>query len=188
MEKKKKFSTRYLLILAAVCVFLLVLGLILAPARARINRLNREITAAEQELLAAHRLYQGREAVSALYAKHTAAIMKKEGEDGEKRALSGEIIDIARSSNVSLTDIRAPRVESFDFYEEYGVEVFAEGRMESLTRFLYLIHTSPQLLRTQRISIRPKEKAREFTVRAFVTKMVVLPTAALDDPEGAASR
>lgn len=149
--------------------------LLISPLRARFQRLNLQITTAEKELGGDLRNIKQKEFIQEEYEKYHKYIQRSGSDEEEVAQILGEIESLARNSSVYLVDMKPRKPQEIDFYKEYTVEIEAEGRMESLVKFMYQMNTSQQLLRVE--SLRLSQTKSESTVlkaSMLITKVLAL--------------
>lgn len=164
------------LYLGAGILFLLFLDrFIFSPINRKIARLNQEIKINQTRLANDLRNIQHKDAIISEYNKYKAYV-KKAGSDEEETAKTlGEIENVARSSSVYLMDIKPQAPKQTEFYKKYSAEVEIEGQMNDIINFLYKLNSSPQLLRTEKVSLTPKEKNSEVAKALILVSKFLIP-------------
>lgn len=107
-----------------------------------------------------------------IYSKY----MKPLGsEDKEMAILMSDIENIARSSNISITNVKPQAVVSGNFYKEFSVNLDIEGKIEEITRFLYELSRPPYLLKAKRFEFNVKS-GKDSRIKGFVliTKVAII--------------
>lgn len=70
----------------------------------------------------------------------------------------GSIERIARAANVQITNIKPMDSKKFDNYEKFTFKVTTESNINDLTKFIYDIQSSEQLLKVERMVLNAKER------------------------------
>jgi Tfp pilus assembly protein PilO len=162
--------------IAAIAVFIVFVDrFIVDPMTARMNQISREIKASEGDLRVAMELVKQKGAVSAEYKKYSAYVRKSGSDEEEQTKMLGEIEELARKSGVSIASMKPVAPKTVDFHKRYEVELEVDGEMEPVINFLYQLSNSPQLLRTERMSLNPKEKDSSIVKSKINVTKVVMP-------------
>lgn len=148
--------------------------LIINPIINRIHQINNEIVTDERQLrLNLSRLKQ-KEVVAEKYKKYSQYVKKVGTDEEEQTKILSEIEELARKSNISISNMKPQSPKEISFYKKYEIEIEVEGEMESLVNFLYEINNSSQLLRAKRVTFGLKEnKSSVVKASVTVTKIVV---------------
>ncbi len=149
--------------------------LIINPIINRIQQIDREITVEEKQFSQDLRYLKQKEAVTEEYNKYSQYVKKVGTDEEEQTKILSEIEELARKSNISISNMKPQSPKEVSFYKKYEIELEVEGEMESLVNFLYEVNSSSQLLRAEKVRFGLKEK-ESSTVKAsiVVTKVVVL--------------
>lgn len=159
---------RMVLYLGAAFLFLFFLDrFIFNPINQKIAQLNQEINLSQKRLAASLRNIQQKDAVIAQYDKYKAYVKSAGSDEEETAKVLGEIENVARKSSVYLMDIKPQAPKQTEFYKKYSAEIEVEGKMDSIINFLYNLNSSQQLLRTEKLSLNPKEKDSQI-IKALV--------------------
>ncbi|MCX5678722.1 MAG: type 4a pilus biogenesis protein PilO [Candidatus Omnitrophica bacterium] len=156
LSKKEKIG-----LMAAIVVIALMLidRLVISPIGNRIQRIDQEIKFSEKKLSRDLRNMNNKDIIEREYKKYKNYVKKSSVSDEEDVAnILGEIEGLARSSSVSLVDIKPQAPKRADFYKEYAIEVEVEGSMEQVITFLHDLNSSAQLLRAVKLRIGLKDK------------------------------
>lgn len=162
---------------AAVVVIALTLTdrLLISPISNKVRRLNQEIKFSEVKLSRDLRNINNKGTIESEYKKYKNYVRSTYASDEEDVAgILAEIEGLARSSSVSLVDIKPQSPKKSDFYKEYAVEVEVEGGMEQIVTFLHNLNSSTQLLRAVKLRIGLKDKESSvIKASLLVTKISI---------------
>lgn len=161
--------------IAAVVVFVVFVDrFIAAPMTARMNQINRDIKASEGDLRVAMELVRQKDSVSSEYKKYSAYVKQAGSDEEEQNKMLGEIEELARKSGVSIASMKSIAPVISGSHKKYEAELEIDGEMEPVVGFLYKLSNSPQLLRTEKMSLNPKEKDSSVVrAKISVTKVVM---------------
>jgi len=169
---KREKSFLWLAIIAVVCIALYIL--VLEPTWNKWQQLNKTIDVTERKLLKNLKIMGQKEIIDELYDKYAQSLRMKGSVEEETAVILSEIENIARQSNVIITDIKPQSVKDMDFYKEYYVEMEAEGNIASLAKFIYELQNSKQILKVRHLRLNAKE-TRGDTLKGYmvVTKILI---------------
>lgn len=172
-----KFSSRerlffYLGIVILIGLFLYFV--VIEPAWNEWQNLNEEIYSKERLLLKNLKILSQREQIASLYDRYAENIKMKGSDQEEIAVILREIENVARSSKVYITDIKPLKVDNKEFYKEYFVELEAEGGISNLTKFIYDLQSSKQILKVRRLNLNAKAgKGDMLKGHIIVTKILI---------------
>ena len=172
LSKKEKVG-----LIAAIVVIALTLTdrLVISPIGNKIRRLNQEIKFSEVKLSRDLRNVNNKSAIEGEYTKYKNYVKSNYASDEEDVAgILAEIEGLARSSSVSLVDIKPQTPKKADFYKEYAVEVDVEGGMEQIITFLHNLNSSTQLLRAVKLRIGLKDKESSVIKASLVVTKIAI--------------
>ncbi len=108
----------------------------------------------------------------AAYAKYFES--KKLTPEEESAGALSRMERAARSSGVRITNIKPLPHKSFECYSEFTFRVAAESTLSELTKFIYDLQSSDQLLKVERMVLRAKEN-EPATIKSIlsITKVSV---------------
>jgi len=149
--------------------------LIVSPIRDRFQRINQTIKISEKQLAHDLRNVHQQEQITAEFEKYVEFVARSGSDEEEVAKILGEIESMARQSNVYLANMKPQTSKEIDFYIEYAVEIEAEAEIDQLTKFLYQLNTSAQLLRVEKLRLSSKKKG-DKTLKAsmLITRILVL--------------
>lgn len=178
MEFFNKLSNKEKIGLVAAAIFVglvLIDRTVISPISEKMRRVDRDIKFAETKLSRDLRNINNRDLIEKEYDRYRNYIKRSYASDEETVAgILADIEDRARSSGVSLVDIRPEQPRSADFYKEYAVEIEAEGGMDQVVTFLHHLNSSPQLLRAVKLRLGLKDPESSVVRASFrVTKITL---------------
>ena len=177
-ELLPKGRNAWMLIGGGLAVVVLGLGLGMGPIRKAFERMDTAIVEKEKALGDNLRILApvAREGVEKEYSRYGSLIRKQGSSEEEASRMLSEVDKLARETDVVLVNTKPleprPSLES----EVYAVEIELEAGMESLTKFVYAVETSSQLLRVDQLAMSVKEgKTPGFLAGTIkISKMVTL--------------
>ena len=130
----------------------------------------------KEVLLAKHRrILRNKDVITELNAEYSKFFQKRElTPEEESAAALSSIEKQARDANVHITNIKPLGVKKLQNYNKFTYRVSAESGIGGLTKFIYNIHSSEQLLKVERMVLRAKERD-PGTIKAMlhITKISV---------------
>lgn len=137
--------------------------------------LNEKIVSKEVQLVKNLKILAQKDAIDVLYSKYSDSIKMKGSEQEEIAIILREIENIARGNNTYITDIKPQKVEDKDFYKVYYVDLEAEGNISNLTKFIYELQSSNQILKVKRLQLTPKGDAGDVLKGSMVITKILIP-------------
>ena len=178
MNFLKKLSRKEKIGLAVAGLVVLAVFLdkvLIAPISGTFRKLNRGIEVAEKQLARHIDSLNREDQTRAVYKKYMHYVIKAGSDEEETARILAEIEGLARSSGLSLADIKPQSPKNISFYKKYVVELKAEGSMESIVNFLLELNSSPQLLRAEKISLGAETKGSSSLKAVIVVTKIVIP-------------
>ena len=165
------------LAIATIVVVLaaLVYNFVIEPLVVRWNNLEEDIRDKEALLRKHNRILRSKEIIEKLHTEYTCYFQTEVlTPEEESAAALSNIEKLARSANVRITNIKPLAIKSFENYNKYTFRVATESRMSELTKFIYDLQSSRQLIKIERMVLRAKERERHV-VKAIlnITKISV---------------
>ena len=174
----KKLSGREKKILAVV--ILMIVGLICyhgmwKPIMGRFATIDDEIFAARMQLRKAKIYVEQREEILEEIKNYPNLERMDAGTDEEEIGRFLNFIEqTARSSGVSLADVKPEQVRSDKTSKQFIVALTAESKVDELISFIYGLQHSSELLRIDRVEVVSKEeKSSVLRSSLIVSRMVV---------------
>ena len=144
-----------------ICVLLLSLiyNFVVEPLTERWNFLKKEIREKEALLMKHNRILRNKERIEKQHTVYS-AYFKKEVLTPEEESASAlsSIEKLARTSSVRITNIKPLSTKNFENYNKYTFRVATESKIGELTKFIYDLQTSGELLKIERMVLRAKER------------------------------
>ena len=172
LSKKEKIGVY---IGAAFLLAVFLDNLVVKPVSTRVKALNMEIKTGEAQLSQYLRNLGHKDGVQKEYRKYTKYVKKGGSDEEETAKILGEIETLARSSNLILADMKPRMPRTIGFYKEYTVEIEVEGGMNSISRFLYQLNNSTQLLRAEKVRLYPKKKGLSVIKGSILVTKILIP-------------
>ena len=155
----QQLSKRERALALAVAGFVLLMGLyhlIVAPLAGFSDRLDQKIRITEAKMMKSLRLTHQAAHINAEFDR-LAPLHQFRGTDEEMiSALLRSIEALARTSSVTITDIKPQPGQEGPNQRKFFIEMDAEAAMPSLFGFLQGMETSPELFCVQKMSITPR--------------------------------
>ena len=147
---------------------------ILEPLWGKWQTINKNIYLQERQLLKNIKIMAQKEMIAQLYEKHAQSLKMKGSVEEETAVILSEIENVARKNSGHITDIKPHRVRDMEFYKEYAIELEVEGDIANLTKFIYDLGNSEQILRVRHLRLNAKSGG-ENVLKAYmiVTKILV---------------
>ena len=169
-REKKLF---YVGVAAIVCIIAYVF--IFEPIWTNWQTLNKSISAKELKLIKNLRIVAQSDIIAELYDKYAADIRMKGSEQEETAVILREIENIARASNTYISDIKPHKIKDMEFYKEYFVELEAEGDIQNLTKFIYDLQNSKQILKVRYLRLNPKGDSSDMLKGYMIVTKILIP-------------
>lgn len=180
-EKWSKLSSRERAgIIVAVCVLVMVLlqWIIVIPLRTWFGEKKRHIESESRKVVYNERVLApaNRKAVVEVYQQYEGQMKKKGTTAEENAAMFGVIEGLAREYGVTLVASKPQDPQIFDIEERYSVEIEIEADISRLMRFLYEVESTPQLLRIDKLTVNPQNRADTALLKGnvLISKHVIL--------------
>lgn len=109
------------------------------------------------------------------YERYASSVRMTGSEEEEMAKFLTEIESLARSSSVHISGIKPLPIKKVDFYKKYIVELEAEGDINQVSRFIYDIQNSPQLLKIDKFSLSTKGAGTNLLKCNILVSKVLIP-------------
>ncbi|MDD5428270.1 MAG: type 4a pilus biogenesis protein PilO [Candidatus Omnitrophica bacterium] len=172
MGKKEKLGLAVAVLIGSLAFFD---RLVLMPISAGFRKINSEIKLSERQLAQSIVNVNNKEAIAKEYQKYLPYV-KLDYTEGEETAKLLEAVEsMGRSAGISITNVKPQPPKDSEIYRYYMIEIEAEGKMDALMNFLYLLGSSKELFRASRIQITAKDKEASIAKASIlITKVVVM--------------
>jgi len=151
-----KFSKREQILLGAAVIIITVAvsySFVIDPLAGAFFRLNRQIETGLLKLDKSYKLLGMKEAITAEYNNYEGYIKPVRSEEEEMASMLKAIESIARKNGISITNIRPQPVKARTFYKEFIFEINAEADIGNISKFIYELQTSENLLRVTKLTL-----------------------------------
>jgi hypothetical protein len=170
MSAKEKIG----LAIAAAIVFVAFTDrLLINPMSSRMRQLNNQIQSEVMRLKLNQEYINQKDAVSAEYGKYSGYTKKSGSDEEEQTKMLGEIENLSRQAGVPISNMKQSAPQAMNSYKKYEVKLDAEGSMDAVVNFLYLVSASPQLLRAENVTLSKDKDSDAVRASVTVTKIVV---------------
>lgn len=167
---------RYLgLLTVSIAIIALIYNFVIEPLVKQWNALNEEIRDKEVLLTKHTRISRSKDAIERLHSEYAKYLQKEKLTVDEDSAMAlSNIEKLARGANVHITNIKPLALKNFENYNKYTFRVTTESSIGELTKFIYDLQSSEQLIRVERVVLRAKEhKPDTITSMLHITKISV---------------
>ena len=132
--------------------------LILSPYLKKLEVLDKEIFQQENKLNKAKRLIPRKSAVQKDFQGIVASLAVSEGMSVEQQTarILIELENLSNQAGVHLTDIKPRPIKSSGYYNEFVVEIRLEADIKEITKFIYVIQQSQELLKIEKLQLNIK--------------------------------
>lgn len=148
---------------------------VVEPLWKKWQALNESISSKEIQLLKNQKILARRDIIAQMYDKYAENIKMKGSVEEETASILREIENIARASNTYINDIKPLKVEDREFYKEYSIEVETEGDISNLTKFIYDLQDSKQILKVRYLRLNPRDEAGDALKGYMIVTKVLIP-------------
>lgn len=137
----------------------LTYNFIIEPLAKQWNTLEEEIRDKEVLLTKHNRILRDKDEIQKLHSEHTRFFQKEKLTPDEESALALSAIEkLARGARTYIINIKPLTTKSYENYDKFTFRVTTESRISELTKFIYDLQSSEQLLKIERMAIRAKER------------------------------
>ena len=156
------------IITVGILIAALIYNFIIEPLAQRWSDLEKEIREKEAILRKHSRVLRNKNIIEKMHSEFTEYFEaeKLTPEEENAKALSS-IEKLARNARVRITNIKPLAARDFDAYAKYTFRVTTESRIGELTKFIYEMKSSQQLLKVERMVLRAKEREPD-TIKAIL--------------------
>lgn len=153
LSKREKYL---FYIIMALIILWIGMVFIIKPLLDKWKGLDEKISLASLKMEKNRKILSLKEKIQSDYDNFASAIKKKSSEEEEMAKFLTEIESLAQSSLVHISDIKPRSAKKTRFYDEYVIEVEAEGDISQVSKFIYDIQDSPRLLKIDKFSLGTK--------------------------------
>ena len=155
----KVFSKRekaILFLTIGVIVFSVLFNIVIAPFLTKNETLNKEIRITRAKLRQYVRLLSHKESLEKKFSKLSVSLTQSGSIENEPLGILSQIEELAKNSNIQITDIRPQTSRTVSGYKDNFVELRTEGDMESYLKLLYNIENSLSLMKVEKFHLKLK--------------------------------
>jgi len=186
-EKMIKFSNSFISklskrekIIFYITIFVIfsfvVAHFLLNPAISKIEALDKEIAAEEDNIKKSLLLLSREDEIMAEHDRYLPYFEKSETESLEPISFLKSIENLAQSASVELLDIKPNPVQEGELTKEYFVTLSCEAPMDRIFDFLYSIENSEHLLSVERLTVTPREEGTNIVkCNIYISKVFIVP-------------
>jgi len=139
------------------------------------NELDERIAVNSLKLEKNKRMIDRKERIKQEYDRYASSV-KMTGTDEEEMAkFLTEIESLASSSSVRIVDIKPRPIKKVEFYKKYIVELDAEGEIKQVSKFIYDIQNSPQLLKVDKFLLGTKSAGTNLLKCHILVSKILVP-------------
>lgn len=163
------------LVTIGVVLIVSIYNFTIEPLAKQWDSLNNEVRDKEVLLRKHSRISYSKDAIEKLYTEYTGYFRKEDLTPEEESAIAlSNIEKLARGANAHITNIKPLTIKSFENYNIFTYRVATESRIGELTKFIYDLQSSEQLLKVERMVLRAKEREHDI-IKAIlhITKVSV---------------
>jgi len=158
-----------------ITLIALTYSFVMEPLAKRWNVLDREVRSKEILLAKSTRILRSKDIIEKVHSEYIRFFQKEKLTPEEESAVAlSNIEKIARETNVRITNIKPLAVKGFKAYNKFTFRVTTESRIDELTKFIYNLQSSEQLLKVERMALMSKEREPD-TIKGIlhITKISV---------------
>ncbi len=137
--------------------------------------LNEKISVSSLKLEKSRKILNLKNRIQRDYEKYASSVKMAGSEEEEMAKFLTEIESLARFSSVHISGIKPLPIKKVDFYKKYVVELEAEGDIKQVSKFIYDIQNSPQLLKIDKFSLRTKGAGTNLLKCNILVSKVLIP-------------
>lgn len=168
-EKKLFYLTMFLIFVWITYNF------VIKPIIVKWKELDDKIEEKSRELEKNIRMIDRKERIEHEYKNYASAVKMGGSEEEEMAKFLTEIESLASSSSVHIIEIKPRPSKKIQFYKKYLIELDAEGNINQLSKFIYDIQNSSQLLKVDKFSLGTKGAGTNLLkCRLLVSKILIL--------------
>lgn len=148
---------------------------VIKPVVIKWKEINNKIETNSLKLERNQKMIVRREKIQRDYNSHASSVRMAGSEEEEMAKFLTEIESLARSSSVYISDIKPRPVKKVNFYKKYFVELDAEGDINQVSKFIYDIQNSPQLLKIDKFALGTKGAGTNLLKCHLLVSKILIP-------------
>lgn len=175
LKKLKKRERILLYLVFALIASSLIYNFILEPIVKRYCLVNQEINKSQAKLKKYRYMLSQKEKIRAQFERISESVKTEYSEEEQMALILSEIEDLSRRSSVRITQIKPQTTKDYGTYKELSAEIKAEAKIEDISRFIYNLQDSPQLLRTKKLLLNTKSADQDTLEAVILVVKIFLP-------------
>jgi Tfp pilus assembly protein PilO len=145
-----------LVITIGIAVLAVAYAFVIEPILGKSNMLNEQIRSKKSYILKNRVLLSKFKSLEEEYKRYPSLTVSAESEEKEVAKALSSIENISHSSSCPIADVKPRASKNIGSYKEILFEVATESGIDELSRFLYEIETSKDMLRVKHFTIASK--------------------------------
>lgn len=172
LSKREK---RLFYLTIAIILFWMAQGFVIKPIIIKWKEIDEKISMSVLKLEKNNKIISRQERIKREYENY-ASNVKMAGSDEEEMAkFLTEIESLARSASVRIVDIKPRPIKKVQLFKKYIVELVAEGDIAQVSKFIYDIQNSPQLLKVDKFSLGTKGAGTNLLKCHILISKILIP-------------
>jgi len=161
---------------ATLAIAALAYVFVIEPLMSRWSMLEGQIKDKEVLLVKNSKIMRDKRGIQQAYSEFRKYLKQEKTSIEEENALALSSIEkIAKKTSTQITNIKPLTDKRYEDYVKFTLRVTIESDISSLTRFIYELQSSEELLKIEKMVLRAKERSRS-TLKAVlhVTKISII--------------
>jgi len=172
LNKREKLI---LTVTIAVVSLAIVYSFILEPIYRKFANLDLEIKSKQIKLRKNLSLVRERDAIQDEFKQYSQYFKTNRTEEEEMAQALSLIEKIGNDSGVYLSNVKPQKVQEVGFYKVIIIEIRFQADMNSLSKFVYDLQSSPLLLKVARLDIGSKNENTSLLQGSILINKIILP-------------
>ncbi|MEW6009412.1 MAG: type 4a pilus biogenesis protein PilO [Candidatus Omnitrophota bacterium] len=174
LSKLSKREKIFLYITAGLIAGSLGFKFIFEPLLRLSDRLNQKLKVSQSQLRRLQRLSSGKP-IKEDYELSLASIKMAKSADAEMARLFGEIESMAKDAGVNILNLRPQEIEDKKVYKKFSLELKSEGTSKQILQFVFLIESSPLLLKIDRFQLAANASSKGLLSASLTLSRLAIP-------------
>lgn len=159
----------------SLIAILFIYRFVIKPVVVNWKDLNEKISVSSLKLEKSRKILNLKSRIQRDYENYASSVKMAGSEEEEMAKFLTEIESLARFSSVHISGIKPLPIKKVDFYKKYVVELEAEGDIKQVSKFIYDIQNSPQLLKIDKFSLRTKGAGTNLLKCNILVSKILIP-------------
>lgn len=155
--------------------FSLLYSLVVKPLITNWQQLEKKIETSALKVEKNLRMLERKTIIQDEYNKYVSAVKMAGSVEEEMTKFLTEIESLASSSSVRIIGIKPHPVKEVGFYKKFFVELDAEGDINQISKFIYDMQNSTQLLKIDKLSIGTKGAGTNLLKCSILVSKILIP-------------